>query len=210
MRVIRRNIFKPVAYFAIFSALALGWYYFYQLKRELSFENIISFIGYVSFGTTIIWQLWDRWLWHWPLLRKISRVPNFSGRWIGTYQRFGSDSDGRRHSYVLEIRQTFSSICCSTYQDNGTSSAAVIAEVCDFADERACVVFFWEGISQSTETSQRLKQIQEEYRGLTKLTFSPPKGSKHAALDGEYFTNRETRGEVHVERMGQKLLQRFR
>lgn len=208
MRAIRRNIFQPIAYCAIFSALALGWGYFYYLKREISPENVISFIGYVSFATTLLWQLWDHWLWHWPLLRRISRVPNLSGRWAGFYRRLGEESDGRRHDYVLEIRQTFSVIRCSTYQNNGTSSAGILSEVCDFADGRACIVFFWEGIPQVTETCQRLKK--EEYRGLTTLTYSPPpEKSKRAMLDGEYFTNRGTGGVVHVKREGGKLLQRF-
>lgn len=211
MRVIRRNTIKTIVYFTIFSALVLGWIYFYRLERDLSPENIVSFIGYVSFVTTILWKLWELWLWRWPLLKKISKVPDFSGRWVGTYQRVGNDSDGKSHKYVLEIHQTFSSIRCSTYQDNGTSSSAVVAEVCDLADERTCVVFFWEGISQATETSERLRQSgNEEYRGLTKLTFSPAqRGLKKASLSGDYFTNRETRGTVLVKFKGKKLLHHF-
>lgn len=134
MRVIRRNVFTPIVYFAIFSALVLGWFYFHYLKRAISPENVISFFGYVSFATTLLRWLWDHWLWHLPLLRKLSKVPNLSGRWAGSYRRLGGESDNRQHGYVLEIRQMFSSIRCSTYQDNGTSSAGILSEVCDFAD----------------------------------------------------------------------------
>ena len=205
MHVIHRNSEKTIRH----TIIILSGIIIFIINSFHSLGNLVSLFGYVATLSSIFWLIWNRFIWRWPIVQKFCCVPDLNGRWEGYYCRSGENSAHQEHAYVLEIRQTYSDIHCSTFQDNGTSSAAVLAEVTVQADERTGILFSWSGTRQPTETCTALRKENPAFHGTTNLIYSPATNGKAAELSGEYFTDGKTKGEVYVQYVGKELLKRF-
>lgn len=206
MTTIKRDYIKVISRLAIVSFLVIYFIYFGVLKNESSFKSLCKVGSYATTATAVLWLVWNTWLWRIPCVNAFSSVPDISGRWEGYYKRNGNGSDGKQHAYVLEIQQTFSTIWCTTYQDNQTSSAGIIAELCTLPDKRTSVVFHWAGTRKAEEQNKRLAP---NYRGLTSLIYSKAIGEEPAKLEGDYFTDQGTTGYVDVKFVNKNILGRF-
>lgn len=206
MYTMRRNYVKVVSILTIISGFIVYLVRFHLLEQTVSVGIVASAGSNVIALTTILWLIWNSFLWKIPCLLFISGVPNLSGRWKGHYKRNDPSSDGKEHGYVLEIKQTYSSIQCTTYQDNDTSSAGIVSELCILSDQRTCLVFHWGGTRTSDEKSKDLPPI---YHGLTRVTYSKAVSGKPATLKGDYFTDQGTKGHVNLQFEQQPLLERF-
>lgn len=205
MHVIHRNSEKTIRR----TIIILSGVIIFIINRCYSLGNLVSLFGYVATLASIFWLIWNYYIWRLPFIQKLCCVPDLNGRWEGYYRRFGEDSDHQKHTYILEIKQTYSTIHCSTFQDNGTSSAAVLAEVTVQPDERTGILFSWSGTRQPTEACTALKEENSAFHGTTNLIYSPAANERAAELSGEYFTDGKTKGEVYVQYVGEKLLKRF-
>lgn len=205
MHVIYRNSKRTICR----NIIILSFVIICILNGVFPLGNLVSLGGYVAFLCFFFWNIWNYYIWRWPIVQKLCCVPDLSGRWEGYYRRFGEDSDHQKHTYILEIKQTYSTIHCSTFQDNGTSSAAVLAEVTVQADERTGILFSWPGTRQPTETCTALREENPAFHGTTNLIYSPATNERAAELSGEYFTDGKTKGVVRVQYVGKELLKRF-
>ncbi|MBE6949398.1 MAG: hypothetical protein E7456_06085 [Ruminococcaceae bacterium] len=206
MTRIKRDFGKIFSKLAAISLAICVIFYLVILNKSITAKTMMTLFTSSATVTLFLWLLWDKLLWKIRFIKRLDPVPNFSGRWEGYYQRFGSESDHKQHLYVLEIRQTYSSIQCSTYQDNGSKSAGVIAELCTLSNEDEGLIFYWQGISTDAEKDE---DLPKEYRGVTVLTYSPPTIDGKAKFEGTYFTNRKTNGKVDVDFFSKNLQGRF-
>ena len=205
MHVIHRNSKRTICR----NIIILSFVIICILNGVFPLGNLVSLGGYVAFLCFFFWNIWNYYIWRRPIVQKLCCVPDLNGRWEGYYRRFGEDSDHQKHTYILEIKQTYSTIHCSTFQDNGTSSAAVLAEVTVQPDERTGILFSCSGTRQPTEACIALREENPAFHGTTNLIYSPAANEKDAVLSGEYFTDGKTKGEVYVQYVGEKLLKRF-
>ena len=206
MYTIRRNYVKVISFLTIISGIIVYLIRFQLCQQAVSVGVVAAAGSNVITLTAILWLFWNSFFWKIPHLLCISGVPNLSGRWKGHYKRNDPSSDGKEHGYVLEIKQTYSSIQCTTYQDNGTSSAGIVSELCTLSDQRTCLVFHWGGTRTSDERSKELRPI---YHGLTRVTYSKAVSGKPATLTGDYFTDQGTNGHVNLQFEQRPLLERF-
>lgn len=206
MTTIKREYIKIISTFVVASFVVICVIYFKFIGKEVTLTNLCKVGSYATTATTVLWIVWNSWLWRMPLVCKISSVPDLTGRWVGYYRRNGGGSDGKQHTYVLEIQQTYSTIWCTTYQDNHTSSAGIVSELCVLPDKRASVVFHWAGTRTAEEKNTALGP---NYQGLTSLIYSKAIGGKTAELKGDYFTDQGTTGHVVVKFVSKSILGRF-
>ena len=211
MHKIKRELFKIICYLALAAAILVNGSGAIFLQRPLTADNVFSSLGTVTLLAYGLWLIWDHFLWKCELCQKYFGVTDISGRWCGTYRRDNSDgeSDCQDHGYALEIKQTFSSVSCSTYQDNGTASAATIADITKLPDEDTGIIFCWEGRRAPVEMCEALKEENPVFHGTTILSFSPKTSTGAASLSGDYYTDGGTKGIVRVQYKGKTLLRRY-
>lgn len=150
---------------------------------DISFEDVITCIGYSSPIGTIIWFLWDNFIWKIPFIQRITKVPNLSGSWVGTYKRTSSTSDGKKHGYNIDIYQTYSTISCHTYQERGSSSGSLCELYTKTNENIVGIAFFWE----CNPTPPDLPFYGYSYMDYCD-TYDVYNGS--SKLEGSYFTNK--------------------
>jgi hypothetical protein len=99
----RIRIYFGLAFASIVGASFLTDHLKYLLETVLPFFGApsisisgapsISIAPFAIFGI-LLW-LFDRYLWKWPLIRRVSGIPNLEGTWKGTLTRISSD-DGEQ------------------------------------------------------------------------------------------------------------------
>ncbi len=92
------------------------------LKITLDYDVLSEVISVISIVLGVVLALVERVLWktrimNLPFLEHYW-TPVLEGRWTGTLVR-----DNTSHNFVLEIRQSFTSISCVTYSQHSSSSA---------------------------------------------------------------------------------------
>ena len=200
---------KMLIYITIFSVTVVGIIYYLLLgKKPINAENFMSFIGYSSFTTTAVWYLWNHVLWKIKIFQKIVGIPNISGRWEGYYQREKESTDGKKHRYVLEVKQTYNSISCITYHDNNSISHSVLVGICSNCTE-CFLKFTWNGVRSLNETDETLRS--KPYTGVTILSLGSNflKADRGDEITGVYFTDGLTKGKVEVNYFGPELLGKY-
>lgn len=208
MTPIKRNqdIYTYITIFC-FIIVAVPHYLFKGIDSLIS--SLWDIIGTSVTLTCIARYFWNHFIWKIPFINKRIGIPNLSGRWKGSYKRTSANNDGIAHPYVIEIKQTYSGLKCSTFQDNGvpaevipsddsetgSSSAALLANLFTYADDRYCFIFHWGGTRQAMEKDDKLSGL---YQGVTNLEYLEATDSQKPRLRGSYFTNQGTFGSVDV------------
>jgi hypothetical protein len=149
--------------------------------------------------------LFEKWVWRLPLLHPwfVSR-PNLRGTWAGKVIPFGVDLQSQEpippiQAYLV-IRQTFSSISIRliTLESDSELLAGSIIESADGLN----AVF---ATYRNTPRLQVRDQSPMHYGGLLlRVNGDPPK-----ALHGQYWTDRNTRGELQFEFRANKFAVSF-
>lgn len=151
--------------------------------------NFIRWVGIGSSAVVLAIVAYDRWLWRWPLIRKIAEwtrhPPLLHGTWQGTV-RFPGVQHGALGDPVetyLVIDQTYSRIEVTSLLERG-STHALAATVTAPDRNRRILWTVYEG-------------EEEGHRGATRLKII---GSPPTEIQGIYWTNRDTRGELSYTR----------
>jgi len=172
---------------------------------NIGFEDVITCIGYSSPIGTFFWILWDNCIWKIPIIQRITKVPNLSGSWVGTYKRTSSTSDGNNHDYNIDIYQTYSRISCHTYQERGSSSGSLCELYTKTNDNIVGIAFFWE----CNPTPPDLPFYGYSYMDYCgELDVS----NRTSKLEGTYFTNKipvQSKGVIVVHFRSRKHAKRY-
>lgn len=140
--------------------------------------------------------IYNRWLWKYPVLRILVKVPDLSGRYEGRIV-FTFDGVKGEKECAIEIYQSASELKISMFNqqyggEEQTSSKSVIEEV--VLDNGNYELWFAYRNSGNPNTSL------DPHDGLNVLKVLETKKKKKRLLKGFYFTNRikQTRGEIEV------------
>jgi hypothetical protein len=151
----------------------------------------LQFFSACVFIATMIISLWDIWLWRIPLVQRIPGVPrSVRGTWQGTLSSFWVDPGTNRRispkPAYLVVRQSYSlvSVTLLTDESKSTSSLASVS----MQDHTAVLAYLYVNRPRpSVEDHSRM------HHGSTVLDIV---GTPAIRLEGRYWTDRESRGEL--------------
>lgn len=166
-----------------------------------------SIVSGIWFVIIIIWWLFDKYLWKMECINKGLRLskkiycPIITGRWKGTLTR-----DGKDHDFVIEIKQTYTTISCSTYSLHSFSQSLCAELLYDQQNDIYSLVFLWQGktlVNPDGETDPT-----NNFNGTTILRIS----DDCKEMTGNYFTDRspkQTEGTIKLSKCQETLKNAF-
>lgn len=166
------------------------------LQETLDFNMVSELIGILSLVFGLSLSLIEKVLWKTKLM-KIPLLDNYwtpvlEGRWKGTLIR-----DDIPHDFVLEIRQSFSSISCVTYSKHSSSSAYAAEILYDEQLQAYKLIYYWQAKTTSAQANTGDTNI---FNGFTVLDIIVEAGNV-TKLKGSYFTDRQptqTKGAINL------------
>ena len=144
----------------------------------------------------------DRWLWKWQALHPwfVSK-PNLTGTWRGelvsTWKNQGVDEPSTPIEAYLVVKQTFSSIRLRLITAESHSDC-LAANICDDAGGTQCIV----GTYLNTPKILHREGSPIHHGGVVLRILS----GDACVLEGEYWTDRNTKGTMRFDSWNPKLL----
>lgn len=126
-------------------------------------------------------KLWKTKIMKLPLLENYW-TPILEGRWEGKLIR-----ENVPHDFVIEIKQSFTSISCITYSKHSSSSAYAAEILYNDQLQNYQLIYYWHG---GTTSVQENTGDSNSFDGFTVLDIIIESG-KATRLKGTYFTNRQ-------------------
>ncbi len=164
-------------------------------------EMLLFKIGIFSTIITIIWILYERYLWRFPFFRMMGwlcSTPDLNGRWEGTVDRHGENNP---HKFILEITQTMTKLQCYTYSQNSNGESLVVKILKDGVSKKYRLLSYWSCKTKSKTEKSKFCTFQ----GVSLIEINFEGGQK--ILKDYYFTNRDpaTRGDVELQWVSKEL-----
>ena len=152
----------------------------------------------------LIVLLFIKWAWRWPIFKNwLVRLPDLQGTWKGTIESTWVDPDtGQKittKDTTLVIKQSFSSISCVMYTDESYSHS-VAAQI--YEDNKNGIFFLTYNYINRPQVSVRDRSVTHDGAVILKVILRPEK-----RLEGEYWTNRKTTGDINFIFESRKLVQ---
>ncbi len=168
-------------------------------------EMLLLKIGVFSTVITIIWFLYEKYLWKFPFFRMMGwlcSTPDLNGRWEGTVDRHGENNP---HGFVLEVTQTMTKLQCYTYSENSSGESIVVKIMKDGVDKKYRLLSYW-----GCKTKNKIEKSKfDKFNGVSLMDINFEGGQK--ILKDYYFTDREppTRGDVELKWVSKELFGGF-
>ncbi|HYM94127.1 MAG TPA: hypothetical protein VET23_08315 [Chitinophagaceae bacterium] len=188
----------------LFSLVLIG---FGIADKEKVGEMLLHY-GYIIAPVSILWVLFDQYLWHTRLFQSMRKSLNISpdirGRWEGTLE----NADGSSvQKFVIEVKQTLTMLKVYSYSTIAHSRGVLCEIASDTHEESFTLCYLWEG-----EIHTDIKDIHqgERFQGYTMLNLFEHETPK--MLKGSYFTNRksmQTRGGIQLTWVSNDLKRKF-
>lgn len=152
----------------------------------------------------IVVGVFEKWIWRWWLLPRVIRVPVIHGTWKGELESFWEDpATGQRpakKTVYLAVDQTMTTVSVRLMTDE--SSSEQIAG----AIKRKSGRWLLSSIYVNTPSLERRRESRPHNGGLLlDVLGNPPR-----SLGGEYWTERDSKGNLSFTRRSPTLAQSFR
>ena len=157
----------------------------------IEFNCVSTVIGIICVIISAVMMIFENFLWKVNFVQKIMMTvpifdkywtPVLEGRWKGTLQR-----DNQDHDFVLEIKQTYTSISCVTYSHHSSSSAISSDLLYDEQNNTYQLAFYWHAYTTRTQPNTGDKNV---FNGFTVMNVILEDGHV-SKLKGSYFTDRQ-------------------
>lgn len=154
----------------------------------------------------ILGVIFTKWVWRWPLLQGwLIKVPDIQGTWRGTLKSDWVDpSTGKKLPpipMILVIKQTFSNIKC-TLMTKESVSHSMTADI-NYMSGGQDLYLTYNYTNRSKATIRERSPIHD---GAVILKIIKNPGF---CLEGEYWTSRNTKGEMSLNFESKTLLEKF-
>jgi hypothetical protein len=151
----------------------------------------LRFFSAAVFVAFIILTIWENWLWHLPLVQKFPQVPrNLRGTWKGTLESFWIDpatqSSPEKKAVYLVIRQSASTVSI-VMLTNESRSKSTLARI---SDDKVSASLDYMYLNRP---DSRFEHRSRMHHGSTSLDII---GRPAIRLQGRYWTNRDSKGEL--------------
>jgi hypothetical protein len=157
-------------------------------------------LGVLPIVIVAMFALFDSWLWQVGPIKRLVKRPNLSGTWKGPLVSYRADSSGQEVAHppipiFLVIRQSYLDLSVTLLSAESRSrSIAALVQV-NHADDYTVYYHY-----MNTPTLPFRNQ-SPVHSGGTRLDIA---GVSPSSLDGEYWTDRRTRGTLTVSRASKK------
>ena len=162
-----------------------------QVISELSRFSLVSIAITPIAIYKILFLLFDKWIWKWPIISKWTGIPNLNGSYKGIL--ISSFDKEKQIDMELCISQTFTHISfVSTFGDSSSNSS--LARIIRDNDLITCLDFIYENQSDDFNVESG------HHTGVNQLTFNKKKNT----LSGRYFNDRGTqpnKGRIKLQRI---------
>jgi hypothetical protein len=154
---------------------------------------------------TSVVGIFDRWLWHLPLVRNFVHRPWIAGTWVGeltSYRRDpGTDAPiTSKHAVVLRIDQTLTSVT-AVLMTAESKSRSLAAEFTRHPNDDYTLHYTYDNTPKL------------EYRDRSKIhrgsTAAEVHGPTPETMESEYWTNRDSKGTFTLRRVSRKRAASF-
>lgn len=177
--------------------VAFGTYIILFLSTQnldsIDFNKALSSISTTISINIVIWLLFIKWGWKWKIFHPwLVPFPNLSGNWTGFIK---SNWEGAKNEPIptsITITQTFFNVQVKIKTEESRSYS--IGAAFDIDKERGYNQLFY---SYLNTPKSGVRERSEIHYGTTILNFE---GSKVSKMEGEYWTSRETTGEIELTR----------
>ncbi len=203
-----KNIRKEVALWIQFGSFFCIWILVLLLsgtRVQVSWEALRKFpeivmiysAGHLLFTTRAWrWKAFQGWL---------VPFPDLQGTWAGTILSTWRDSATETIKspipVLLVIRQSFSSLNCVMFSKESTSSSCAAQAIGEEGSGQPQLCFIY---SNRPRTSVRDRSQNHDGAAILKLVKKPKR-----VLEGQYWTDRKTTGEIQVLFKSRSLADRF-
>ncbi len=167
-------------------------------------QNMFRWVTEATYLVVIIYTIYEKWMWRWPLFKKISEAvgsPDIHGTWKGTLE-FKKDFSGNpgKVDLYLSINQTLSCIMVQSFVST-SKSYSITAKIVKAPSGKFQLVYIYR--------SEALHGNRDENRphdgaGVLDLIGSPVR-----ELNGSYFTDRTGSGVIKLTKCTTKLAETF-
>lgn len=155
-------------------------------------------LSFVIGALSLVLLAFDRVAWSWPGVRILAQRPDLRGTWRGTLKSDWTKEDGSHVEPIgvfLVVHQTFSEIHLRLLTPE-SHSTAIAATVHREPDERFAVASVYRN-----EPKLEVRQRSPIHRGGLHLLVVGEDGDR---LQGEYWTDRGTRGSIDLRRVSRR------
>jgi hypothetical protein len=155
---------------------------------------------------TVLQLIFTSWLWRVPFFQGwLVPFPNLQGTWEGTLESTwidpGTGQPRLAIPVILVVQQSFSSISCAMLSQESSSfsnAAQITAE-----DETAVLRLSYNYTNRPKAAVRDRSQMHDGAATLRIIT------APQLALEGEYWTDRKTTGDIRLTFKSRKLADRF-
>jgi hypothetical protein len=179
----------------VVAGIAVGVYVVVLLLQRGPQGSLIAPYGLIVFLSSVVLFLFDRWLWRWPLIKRIHSRPALDGTWHGEIKSTWAPDggDGTIVSDVfLVFRQRFWSLSFRLLTVESESSP--VSATLSAAADGVCRFI---GVYRNEPDAAHRSRSNIHYGTLTMKI--PDKEANE--LSGSYWTDRETTGDLVVRRL---------
>ena len=154
---------------------------------------------------TLLYLGFAKWGWRWRVFQGwLVPFPDLEGTWEGTVQTTWQDASGSMMpatTVFLVIKQSYSSVSCVMHSKESIShsNAAMISE-----DENSGLKKLSYNYTNTPRVMVRDRSVVHDGAAILRIIND---GAR--ALEGEYWTNRKSTGEINVRFKTRSLMQAF-
>jgi len=164
-----------------------------QNLDSIDFQKALTHISTTISINIIIWTLFISWAWKWKIFYPwLVQTPNLSGKWEGHIKSNWKEGTLEPIHTEVDIKQSFFNI--QVRIKTGESRSYSIGASFDIDKERGFQQLFY---SYLNTPKSGVRNRSEIHYGSTLLNFD---GFKILEMEGEYWTSRETTGEIKLKR----------
>lgn len=164
-------------------------FFFTQNLESIDFQKAITHVSTTISINIVIWMIFISWAWKWKLFYPwLVPFPNLSGEWSGFIKTNWKGQELTPIPTNVSITQTFFNI--QVRIKTAESRSYSIGASFDIDTERGFQQLFY---SYLNTPKAGVRERSEMHYGSTLLNFE---GYKVKKMEGEYWTDRETVGEI--------------
>ncbi len=164
-----------------------------QNMDNIDFQKALTHISTTISINIIIWTLFISWAWKWKIFYPwLVQTPNLSGNWEGIIKSNWKDGTLEPINTEVDIKQSFFYI--QVRIKTGESRSYSVGASFDIDKERGFQQLFY---SYLNTPKSGVRNRSEIHYGSTLLNFE---GFNISEIEGEYWTSRETTGEIKLKR----------
>lgn len=168
-------------------------FFFTQNLESIDFQKAISHVSTTITINIVIWMLFIGWMWKWRIFYPwLVPFPNLSGEWSGFIKSNWKEKNLDPIPVNLIITQTFFNIQVKI--KTAESRSYSVSSSFDIDSDRGFQQLFY---SYLNTPKSGVRDRSEIHYGSAVLNFE---GFCVKKMEGEYWTDRETTGEIEVNK----------